>query len=147
MAMSEPKIDSARPQVAALAAILTGLVLAAASFLPTFQSGSEQWTNDRAREYQEAALQIQNLTHHAASQTPDTATRADSQKLDQALTHFQDLQQELEAARSQSLGLGVLLRVVGVLLAVGGSILYVAWRPTAPESTDHASNRFSSRTP
>lgn len=147
MAMSEPKTDSARPQVAALAAILAGLVLAAASFLPTFQSGSEQWTNDRAREYQEAALQIQNLTHHAASQTPDTATRADSEKLDRALTHFQDLQQELESARSQSLGLGVLLRVVGVLLAVGGSILYAAWRPTAPESTDHASNRFSSRTP
>jgi uncharacterized protein HemX len=147
MAMSEPKTDSARPQVAALAAILAGLVLAAASFLPMFQSGSERWTNDRAREYQDAALEIQNLTHHAASQSPDTASRADAEKLDQALSHFQGLQQELDAARSQSAGLGMLLRIVGVLLAIVGSVLYVAWRPTAPESADHTSNRFSSRTP
>jgi predicted negative regulator of RcsB-dependent stress response len=146
MAQSEPKADSARPQVAALAAILAGLVFVGVSFLPTFQSGSERWTNDRAREYQDAALAIQNLSHHAATQTPDTASRADAEKLEQALAHFQNLQQELETARSQSAGLGVLLRVVGVLLAIGGSILYVAWRPTAPESIDHASNRFSSRT-
>jgi hypothetical protein len=36
MAMSEPKTESARPQVAALAAILAGLVFVGVSFLPAF---------------------------------------------------------------------------------------------------------------
>lgn len=147
MARSEPKADSARSQVGALATILAGIVLAVASFLPMFQSADARWTNDRAREYQDAALAIQNLSHDAGKATPDTATRADAEKLNDALTHFQQLQQELESARSQSLSLGVLLRVVGVLLAIVGTVLYIAWRPTPPDSIDHAANRFSSRLP
>src|SRR5688572_27432172 len=145
MASIEPKADSARLQIAALAAILAGIVLAIASFLPMFQSAGQRWTKDRAIEYQEASLAIQNLGHEVSAQSPENASRAESEKLNNALAHFRQLQQELETARSESLSIGVLLRVVGVLSAIGGVICYIAWRPTPPESLDHASNRFPAR--
>jgi flagellar basal body-associated protein FliL len=143
MSRSEPKADSSQPQIASLIALVVGVILTAASFLPAFQPPAERWTTEQAREYQAASLQIQELTHSAASKTPDTATRDDERKMQDALAHFQELQQNLEAARNQSASLAVLLRTAGVLLLIGGAVLYLMTRPSPAEEATQASNRFS----
>lgn len=110
----------------ALPAIAIGLVLFGASFLPMFASGRERWTKEQALELQQASMRIQELTHKLASQTPDSASRSASDDYHQAVDHFKSLQLQLKDARSHRGGLGAVLRILGLLLAVGGAATWLA---------------------
>ena len=51
-------------------------MLVGLSFLPASCDRRERWTNGSSkREYQDASMQIQQLTHELGSQSPDTASR------------------------------------------------------------------------
>ena len=140
MASNDWKDASGPAPAAAIGILLAGLVLTAVSFAPLFQSGSERWTADRAREYQDASLEIQELTHELGGRSPESAKREDSQKLNDALQHFQVLQQELKDAQAQSGGLAVLLRAAGIVLMVVGVVMFVVRRRPASSDDDNYAN-------
>ena len=129
MASSEPERHRQRSQQIALAVFLTGVGLLGCSFLPAFASGSTRWSSDQARQYQDASMQIQKLTHQLAQQSPDTATQSSSVEFKKALDHFQQLQGELSDARSQSGIWAMTLRVVGVVLGIAGITNLIAATP------------------
>jgi hypothetical protein len=110
----------------ALPAIILGAALFALSFLPIFASGRERWTKDQALELQQASMRIQELTHKLGSQSPDTANKQAAEDYHQALDRFEALQGELKSAQGRSGSLGAVLRILGLLLAIGGAVSFFA---------------------
>jgi hypothetical protein len=110
----------------ALPAIVMGITLFGLSFLPIFASGRERWTKDQALELQQASMRIQELTHKLGAQTPDTVNRQTSQDYQQALDHFANMQSQLKEAQSRSGSLEAVLRILGLLLAIGGAVSFFA---------------------
>lgn len=125
MPSSDPEPRSSRT---GLAAVLLGMLLVALSFLPAIAGERARWTTERAREYQNASLRIQQLTHELGDQQPDDAGRATEEEYRAAIDHFQDLQAELHQARSDRGLLKTALRVLGGGLVVGGMVRHLAAR-------------------
>lgn len=105
-----------------IGAILIGLAIAALSFLPSLAAGTKRWTPDKAREFQKASLEIQELSHTVVSQTPDSASRETSTRFQKAIDNFESLRTELEEARSHNGSLAAVLRLLGGTLIVGGIV-------------------------
>jgi hypothetical protein len=126
MATSEPECGSVRSRKYALAAVLVGAALTAISFLPALVGGTERWTTDQAREYQNASMQIQKLTHELGGQSPDTASRETSVEFEAAINRFQDLRAKLVDARARSRIWPTTLRVVGIVFVIAGLANYFA---------------------
>lgn len=132
MPNSESDHVPVRSQRWGVAAIVVGLVLACLSFLPAFSGGSERWTSDEARAYQDASMKIQNLTHQLGSEQPETVSRNSSADFEKAIEDFQELRSKLEEARDRSGLWGTTLRLAGVaLLFVGAARLWSARRSKA----------------
>ena len=126
MAINEPERGSVRSRKYALAAVLVGAALAAISFLPALAGGQDRWTAHEARQYQDASMQIQKLTHDLGSQSPDAASRKTSVEFEAAINRFQDLRIKLDDARARSRIGSTTLRVVGIVLVIAGLANYVA---------------------
>jgi hypothetical protein len=122
MASNEPQLARNRSRPLALGAVLLGVALVAVSFLPVLASGRDRWTNDDAREYQETSMQIQTLTHHLGSQTPETASRDKSDEFKHAVDQFQQLRTKLESAQARSAIWPTTLRVVGLVVGLAGIV-------------------------
>jgi len=133
MSSNDPRHGAESLARFALPAVIVGMALFALSFLPLFTSGRERWTKQQALELQQASMRIQELTHQLGSQTPDTASRQTSQDYRQALDHYEDLQSQLKDARGRSGSLGPVMRILGLLLAIGGAVSFFA---TKRKSTD-----------
>lgn len=121
MSSNEPRPGAVAPSRYALPAILLGIALLAVSFLPLFASGRESWTKEQALELQQASMRIQELTHKLGSKSRDTASRQAADDYQQALDHFQLLQSELKDAQSRNNSLAPVLRMLGLLMAIGGA--------------------------
>ena len=120
MASSDLDQQQQRSRRVAFAATALGVALIAISFLPAVAGERDRWTNARARESQDASMQIQKLTHKLGEQQPETANRATEVEYQQAIGHFQNLQTELNEARSDRGILKIALRVCGAALGLAG---------------------------
>lgn len=121
MPNSESQRGAANSARYAFSAIVLGAAIFALSFLPLFAGGRERWTKEQALELQESSMRIQELTHKLGSQTRDEATKTTADDYHQALDRFQSLQGELKNAQARSNSVGPVMRILGLLVAIGGS--------------------------
>ena len=128
MASSDLDPDQQRSRRASIAATVLGAALVGISFLPAVAGERERWTNERAREYQDASMRIQKLTHQLGEQKPDTAARHTEVEFQKAMGRFQDLQTELNQARNDGGLLKMTLRAIGGVLGVAGIAYFFASR-------------------
>lgn len=145
MPQSESQGGTASAARYALPAIVLGGLLLGISFLPSLAGGHARWTKDQALEYQQASMRIQELTHDLGSQSPDTASPATTVEFRAALDHFHNLESQLKDAREQSGHGATVLRVVGLLLAIGGTISLVPKKRKAGELRPFTAVRDSNR--
>lgn len=99
--------------------ILAGLVLIATSIAWSKSvPGNSNWTPQKAQQYEKAARDF----HALASTPPSEETNAARQEAEQ---HYQQLRTELEAARGSRVRWGLVLQMLGVGLALVGSVALI----------------------
>jgi hypothetical protein len=89
--------------------------------------GRSDWTDEKAIQYQEAAAMFHVLAHesgHTPENGPGGTERGE--KLREAQLRFDELRHELESARSRLINWAIVLRTIGVVLAIVGAIAYFA---------------------
>lgn len=145
MASTELQGMSSKARTQSILVVVVGIGLLATSFLPWLAGGRARWSKEQALEYQQASLRIQELTHKLASQTPETASRDTADDFQDALDHFHDLQSKLETARGQSGHLAAVLRVVGLVLVVGGAIRLIPMKRKSSELRPFSAARDPNR--
>ena len=114
-----------RPR-AALLLLSAGAALIVASFIwPSLSNGRESWTTEHALEHQHASADLHQLSHKYDQERAKGNGEAVLDELEQARAEYGKLDADLEAARNRPARVAMVLRVLGVLLAIGGGISYV----------------------
>jgi hypothetical protein len=134
--MSHAKLANrlGRSQLLAAVLILVGLAMIAASFLlPVESSRRGAWSDEQARRYQAVSIRLHSLSHQVTHAAEDKHSNLEKQR-QEAKAEFDTLRSELESAVARPKRMSWLLRLVGVLLILGGVAANHFWPP--PEKGD-----------
>lgn len=125
--MSTNDADTQPRRVAAgpLVALSIGVVLILVSFLwPSISNGRGQWTTQQALEHQRASAELHQLSHKYDHELAEGNGDAVLDELQAARTEYERLDADLEAARNHPVHFAMVLRILGVLVAVAGGFIY-----------------------
>jgi hypothetical protein len=126
MSSSEPDQKRQPRRQFAVASLAAGAVLLSLSFVPALSSGKERWSTEKARDYQQASLEIQELTHELVNKSPDDMSRETSTKYRDAMDNYESLRSQLEDARSRRGTSAAVLRVLGAGLMIAGILSFLS---------------------
>ena len=104
-------------------------LITAAWLLPSMVGGRQAWTDEMAKEYQDASMQFHNAQHHHASQQSHAHSGANGTgdveaTLEQARDAFLAKRAELQAAQNRGKGTALILWWAGIGCTTAGCALH-----------------------
>jgi hypothetical protein len=108
-----------------------GIVLILLSLIwPTAAVSHGNWSPEKAKQYQSAAVKLHSLSHASLHASPDADQQAMRNELQQAEKDYQAIRSQLDSAIERPKHLAWALRVAGVALAISGG--FAIYRGRAP---------------
>ena len=124
--MNDSSHASNRRFVLSIASLACGVVLILLSLVwPKVSTGRSQWSDVQAHKYQSVSAELHGLSHQFAHQQEEGGdVEALAQKLHSARSEFERLHGQLKAARQSPLRVATILRFLGFVLVVLGTIVH-----------------------
>jgi hypothetical protein len=104
------------------------LMIGVSLFTPDLSLGRLTWSDQQALQYQAAAANLHHLSHEVAEASPGEQAEAVQRELKQAQAEYQRLRSQLDVARGLSGQITMIVRLLGVALAIVGTAVALAAR-------------------